>query len=289
MKPTHQKTKKKKKELKLAHFTERLKKKNCCSDAESSHVSSSGEENQQINVIEANLVDEFYQSVEPHVIHSENKLLYFDHLCVASQFPPLLNLKLFPNGKEVSESLSAYYSVRDYLEFKNDLNIISNRNVQCYVIADGNVPRTAAVFACATNWRVFSIDPRMKQKWVCKFNNDVVSMDNEQGQPKEQDFVEGLESTPSIQRLYPFSMTSTEFLQTSIFKKVKSLKSDLNIIVAVHSHADLWEFYNEIPSPKLCLEIPCCFKPNIQREPITVFTDEALHSEKNTIYMWYEE
>src|SRR3989338_4278405 len=107
-----------------------------------------------------NTIDEYYQSIQPHHTHSENRLFYFDRLCVSAQYPPLLNMKLFPNGKEITESFSSYYSIRDFLEYSKRLDIISDGNVICYVIGDGNVPRTAAVFASATNWRVLSIDPR---------------------------------------------------------------------------------------------------------------------------------
>ncbi|KAG2393644.1 hypothetical protein C9374_007175 [Naegleria lovaniensis] len=241
-------------------------------------------------------------SLELYKINSNDTLLYFNKLCVAMQFSQLLSLKLFPNAKEISESFSAYYNIRDYLIFSNRQDLLSNNNVICYVVADGNVPRTGATFACSTNWHVFSIDPRMKKKWKCLYDEDKVEEPKEPmngrientNNPSLQDHfktvMHGLSSCEQIQRLYPLSQTTDEFLQSNLFNNLKHhISPSLNVIIAVHSHADLWQFYKEIPSPKVCLSIPCCFAPNIPTPPpLAIFKDEAIHSEKNVVYMWSE-
>jgi len=109
----------------------------------------------------------------------------------------------------------------------------------------------------------------------------------------KQQLVKGLNPCTSFDRLYAFAQTTEEFVQSELFLNHlvnTQHRPTLNVIVAVHSHADLLHFYQHIPKPRLCLAIPCCFQPNIVHvKPIAKFRDEALHSEKNTIYMWYEE
>lgn len=261
-----------------------------------------------------NTIDPFGRRTTLFKINSNDPLLYFNKLCVAMQFSQLLSLKLFPNAKEITESFSAYYNIRDYLSFTKRQHLLSDHNVLCYVIADGNVPRTGATIACSTNWQVFSIDPRMKKKWQSQYCVPCEEEEKERTSKKKSNMselvqhsphtlssssspiivqdppcstcVSGLSSCSQIQRLYPLSQTTDEFLQSALFDKaLKHLSPTLNVIIAVHSHADLWQFYKEIPNPKVCLCIPCCFQPNIP-SPIAIFKDEALHSEKNVVYLW---
>ncbi|KAF4674526.1 hypothetical protein FOL47_009051 [Perkinsus chesapeaki] len=70
----------------------------------------------------------------------------------------LLDLELYPDVKEVSESMAAFHAVRRHLFPGIGMN---QRDVGCVVVGDGSTPRAAALFAYRTSWRVWSIDPQL--------------------------------------------------------------------------------------------------------------------------------
>ena len=73
----------------------------------------------------------------------------------------LLNLGVFPNAKEITESLAAWNAVRKYLWKRG---FTPDKKLNCYVIGDGTTPRTAALVAFVSNFNVYSIDPNLKWK-----------------------------------------------------------------------------------------------------------------------------
>lgn len=60
-------------------------------------------------------------------------------------------IKYFPNVKEIAESMSMYYAVKDNLPIKEIKNVV--------VIGDGVYPRTAILFCYMTKLNCVSIDP----------------------------------------------------------------------------------------------------------------------------------
>lgn len=74
--------------------------------------------------------------------------------------PDMLTLKLFPNTKEITESMGAYNAVRRVLRWD-----LSDRTISCFVVGDGCTPRTGALFAFRSAWQVTSIDPALKGAW----------------------------------------------------------------------------------------------------------------------------
>lgn len=79
----------------------------------------------------------------------------FFRLDVAST---LIAAKLFPNIKEVTESIGAFAAI------KNHINVGRADDVDVFVVGDGHTPRTGALIASLTKWHVKSIDPQMRQK-----------------------------------------------------------------------------------------------------------------------------
>ena len=67
----------------------------------------------------------------------------------------LLRLKMFPDAKEITESLGIVNACKN---LPADLDR-TNRDVNMVVVADGRRPRTAALIACLTRWNCVSIDP----------------------------------------------------------------------------------------------------------------------------------
>lgn len=73
--------------------------------------------------------------------------------------PDLLALGIYPNAKEISESLSAYSALRS----KARVFDLGDPEVVLIAVADGCTPRTAAMFAFRTAWACISIDPRLRR------------------------------------------------------------------------------------------------------------------------------
>ena len=73
--------------------------------------------------------------------------------------PDIMAQKVFPNAKEVTESMAAFNAVRKYLSDTFDFN---DYDVNLYAVGDGCTPRTAALFAYRTKWGCHSIDPLMR-------------------------------------------------------------------------------------------------------------------------------
>lgn len=87
---------------------------------------------------------------------SNSYLDMFLHFKCASD---LLKYKLFPNTKELTESLTAFVAVRKYLGAKTFGQPWTLFDVGC-----GSTPRTGALFAFLSRWTCFAIDPRLRHK-----------------------------------------------------------------------------------------------------------------------------
>lgn len=99
---------------------------------------------------------------------------YIDEFIRLKCAPTLLNQDIFPNIKEISESMAAYNAIRRYLGVKTFGEPWSLFDIAC-----GHSPRTAALFAHMTRWDCHAIDPVLKKKpkflqnrrlvlWSCK-------------------------------------------------------------------------------------------------------------------------
>lgn len=88
---------------------------------------------------------------------------YLDWLVTATCGPDLLKLGLFPNAKEVTETMACVEATK-----RLGLNW-SDASITVFVVGDGHRPRTAATFAHRTAWDAVSIDPALGTKFYdCK-------------------------------------------------------------------------------------------------------------------------
>jgi hypothetical protein len=71
----------------------------------------------------------------------------------------MLQLGLFPNAKEITESFAALEAV-NHLPYD-----WKDPDVHVICVGDGLTPRTAATFAFMTKWTCISVDPLLKGKW----------------------------------------------------------------------------------------------------------------------------
>lgn len=170
----------------------------------------------------------------------------------------VIHAKLFPNSKEITESVGAWFAFRKHFPMVS----LGNKNVTVYVPGDGSTPRTAAVFAKLSNFTVYSIDPRLKDKLYFK------SVD---------------EKWPS--RVHVHSKRTENF-----HINPNEEEKQLSMVIAVHSHAPFQELWDRIPSPKIGIAIPCCFDQSISTlEPLLVYEDTNILSEKNKVFIWKQD
>ena len=159
----------------------------------------------------------------------------------------LLNFKLFPNVKEVTESMAAFNGIRDYImkdrfDYKSD-------NVVVISVGDGNTPRTAAMCAMRSNWECISIDPIMK---TTDYN---------------------------IKRLKIYK-NKVEELDLNFPDKIV-------VILCVHSHAKLNDILGHIHGKERhLLTIPCCVPHEIKNVPYLGYMDSNIDSEKKHVKIW---
>jgi len=103
-----------------------------------------------------------YQQKQSEKRHSR----YLDIFIGCKCAPDLLEHRLFPNTKEITESF-AMYDASGKLPEGYEWN---RKNVTCVVVGDGTKPRTGAMFAYRTAWNVVSIDPNMSNTYYGDIN-----------------------------------------------------------------------------------------------------------------------
>lgn len=155
-------------------------------------------------------------------------------------------LHLYPNSKEITESVGSAMA----LWYKVDKVDRSDENTQVYVLGDGKTPMTGALISQDSRFNVVSIDPRLVKK-----------------------------EYPDIPRLKIFQGKSQDY-------KDINMKASLSVIVGVHSHAPLKEFWDRVPDPKIAIVIPCCSPQETDREPDLEYDDTRIFSKKNHIKIW---
>ncbi len=90
----------------------------------------------------------------------QKRSYYVDQFIGLKAAGDMLNLGLFPNAKEITESFAMFEASRKlYPDFKHE-----NGDVTLVCVGDGTKPRTAALFAFLTRWNCVSIDPEMEFK-----------------------------------------------------------------------------------------------------------------------------
>lgn len=180
-------------------------------------------------------------------------LRYLNEFVSLKCAPDLLALGLFPNAKEISESLGAFEIVRKHLHsFK-----VEDQNVILLAVGDGCTPRTAALFAFRTKWECWSIDPLLR-------NN---------------------EQWKTIRRLHLSPCKIEDWCDWPSFISDKKI-----IVVAVHSHARLEEVIKKLNGlTASIISIQCCVPqviPNM--EPDLEYRDWSILSPENLVKIWKE-
>lgn len=188
----------------------------------------------------------------PVLKQKKPSLRYIDDFMNLKCAPDLLLMKVFPNAKEITESMAMYWNAVKYI--CDPLNIRrDDSNVFIYVVGDGKHPRTGATFAFRSAWNVISIDPGMDGKWI---SHDIARL-----------------------KCYRFRIESLSFDHAD---------NQTAIIVLPHSHATLYNTLSSITGRnRHLITMPCCVEHDISGvEPDLIFNDPKVFSKKNTFKIW---
>ncbi|TDH65287.1 hypothetical protein CCR75_000693 [Bremia lactucae] len=179
--------------------------------------------------------------------------------------PELLQHGLYPDAKEITESMALFNAVRRYIEPKSSNNnsseSSSDKDDGIVVVGDGNTPRTAALFAFRMRgWKCFSVDPAMDKG------------------PNERTI-----GWANISNL------------VTICNKIENVRIILRrvIVVLVHAHVALDQALGAVQADRVCgvVTLPCCNWYGMQerlfgRYPDLVYDDFSVLSDHREIRLW---
>lgn len=185
-------------------------------------------------------------------------LRYLNEFVRLNCAPELLAAKVFPDAKEITESMAALAAIRS-LAHNYEVDLYD----PCVMLLDvgcGSTPRTAALFAFLTKWACHAIDPKLHDRWK--------------------------QNIYGIDRLLCWQQTWQNF----------ELLGDLSclVVVAVHAHVDLQHIMQVLSRSYqglvLVAAIPCCSYDLdlVSSDQITVcyrnvVEDWSCHTPKRTV------
>jgi len=175
----------------------------------------------------------------------------------------LLRIVTVPRSKLTQEMCESMSVVQTLFDFGNAQKLeLMQMKALVFVPGDGNHPNTAAALCLQVpdSWRVYSIDPRLKNFETCT-----------------------LGAAASRLSVVPGMLEDFAVPPHGNF--------DICIVLAVHCHAPLIEFWARLPSslPALCVSLPCCGDHVgwLSEEPQAITKDAEIPSEKNTLSIYY--
>lgn len=184
---------------------------------------------------------------------------YWTEFLLLSCGADLQRLRLFPNAKELSESMGCFDAVRRNLP----VGWSFSENITCLSLADGSSPRTGALFSFMTKWNVISCDPEMREDHI--------------------------ERCKTVERLTCYK---------SIAEEIPQIKVNKACIVAVHAHNNVKAKRDKgnileaglekvVADEYLVIALPCCNDLRISGiNFIKEYRDLGIWSEKNIIRIW---
>jgi hypothetical protein len=175
----------------------------------------------------------------------------------------LLRIVTVPRSKltqEICESMSVVQTLFDFGKAQK-LELMQMKAL-VFVPGDGCHPNTAAALCLQVpdSWRVYSIDPRLQNFETCT-----------------------LGAAASRLSVVPGMLEDFAVPPHGSFDKC--------LVLAVHCHASLIEFWARLPPslPALCVSLPCCGDHVgwLSEEPQAITMDKEIPSEKNTLSIYY--
>ena len=160
----------------------------------------------------------------------------------------MLQLGLFPDAKEITESYGALNAVQTKLKQYDPMD----PEVTLVSVGDGKTPRTASLFAFRTKWQCISIDPILDTGKI----------------PYWEENIQRLKCIPKrIEQL--------------------DINEDKVVIVAVHSHANLQSILQHVwGKVRSLVAIPCCVPYIHESIRPMEYSDSGIWSPKNIVKVW---
>jgi hypothetical protein len=165
----------------------------------------------------------------------------------------------FQSVKDFAECAAAIAALRAQLPVVEQTDgtrsrpVWRDKCVVCYVLGDGRHPQCASLLSTYTSdWTIHSIDPMLDT------------------------------SAPVAANVHLHAIRSEKF------RAVRS-KASLSVVLAVHSHAPLDEFWRRLPAnrPKIAIALPCCVRQYVPGlSPVLTYRDEGLWSSCNGVAVW---
>ncbi len=223
-------------------------------------------------------------------------LRYLDEFTNLKCAPDLLSQHLFPNAKEITESMGAFNAYRKCLISKCPPD---NPFTMVVAVGDGVSPRTGAVFAIRTQFTCISVDPQLR------INNKVT--------PKiKQPLAKAtLVKHDYINRLYMLNAYAEDLLK---YLSLRAVNTDLYTVLevnkdhnipqfefapvnsilwtCVHSHAPLKDIIKIVHSLDVeynyIISIPCCYPDEVDDSVKLLYSyeDMGIHSEMRTVNIY---
>lgn len=203
------------------------------------------------------------ESTDTFTIHVKKPdLRYLNAFIDLKCAPDLLELKMFPNAKEITESMAMYAAVAKLLPKRGE--DLGSELHKVFVIGDGSTPRTAAIFAFRSRWQCFSIDPLLKE--ASRFMR--------------------------VNRLHLFPCKVQELGEERRIQEAVG-REGYNIVVLPHAHVGLDDVAAIIPNPDFIVAMPCC-NPHAKNQELWhgawgydySYADWGIHSPHRTIRVW---
>lgn len=206
----------------------------------------------------------FFEKVGQALDIAKNSLRDLRHMTTFMRWKcasDLLSLGLFPDAKELTESVAAYQAVMRHCSFLED-----DSSVTCVCIADGSTPRTASLFAFMTKWKVLSVDPSLRKRDLDRWSNNIRRLE------LIPDLVENMPQR-RVDKLVIVGVHAHNYEQRPPKGIVKNiLASTLEKIIAK-------EYF--------VATLPCCHDLQIPgRTPDVEYFDPGIWSEKNLVRIW---
>jgi hypothetical protein len=175
---------------------------------------------------------------------------------------PLLRIVTAPRSKQTKEVCESMGVVQALFDFGNAHQLeLMQMKALVFVPGDGNRPNTAAALCLQVpdSWRIYSIDPALH-----KFETSTLGA--------------------AASRLHVVPTMLEDFVVPA------ERGFDICIVLAVHCHAPLTEFWARLPRcmPAVCVSLPCCGDHGwLSSEPQAITKDPEIPSQKNTLFIYY--
>ena len=187
---------------------------------------------------------------------------YIDEFIRLKCAPDLLAARIYPNAKEITESMAAFDAARKAV----GAEALGDKEWLMVDVGCGSTPRNAALFAFRTNWMCLAVDPQLR-----------------------------LSRYPEIDRMHCHKLQIEQMVPHVLFRKPTKIMA-----VAVHAHVrlpaimdmlakvgrSLLEKNRPMLKRVVLVAIPCCIEQILPEEPKKQIVDWGIWSPKRTVKVW---